>query len=414
MTRPFEQVASALLSLDPERIVPGLERTREALRRLGDPHVGRTRWCIIAGTNGKGSTAAFLDAICRADGRRTALYTSPHLERVTERMRFGGAEIGEEDFARLGERVLEVVAGGVPLSFFEALTVTAFLWFAEVEPEIGVLEVGLGGRWDATNVVDPALSVLTTVGLDHTEWLGNDLWSIAREKAGVVRGGGVVVSGLPDALHPVVEAAVAGGRVVRIGRDVEGSLCGGRFSYRGLGAGIDDVLLGIGGHWQRHNATLAAAAAELLGAGGEAIARGLEDARWPGRYERIPGAPAIILDGAHNEQGARALAQTLAEDRLGRVILVAACRQDKDAGAILGALWPHVWAAVLTRVPGPKARQPQELAALAPGPLPGGVVEALDAEAALEGARALASPEDTILIAGSLYLVGALRPLVRR
>lgn len=414
----FEQVALAFASLDPDRIKPGLERTREALALLGDPHTSAgIRWCIVAGTNGKGSTAAFLDSICRAAGHHTALYTSPHLERVTERLRMDGAEIGGDDFARIGARVLAVIERGPQLSFFEALTVTAFLWFAERRPAIGVLEVGLGGRWDATNVVEPAVSVLTTIGLDHTDWLGNDLVTIAREKAGVVRAGGVVVSGLPDDLHSAaVVPALAEGRAVRPGRDVHGALSSGRFAYRGLGLQIDDVALGVPGLWQQHNATLAAAAAELMvpGLRGADLARGLTDARWPGRYERVPGTdPAVYLDGAHNEQGAAALALTLLQDPPpGRVVLVSACRRDKDPASILAPLWPHLWAAVLTWVPGPRSRPPDELRAGVPGPLPGGIVEAENPAAALAAARALARPGDTILVAGSLYLAGAVRSLL--
>ena len=447
MTPPaFDDVHRAFAALNPDRIKPGLERTQAALAVLGDPHrAPGITWVIIAGTNGKGSTSAFLDAVCRAAGRTTAHYTSPHLEHLTERIKLDGAAIGEADFARLGARVLEVVEGGVPLSFFEALTVTAFLWYAERRPEIGVLEVGLGGRWDATNVADPALAVLTTIGLDHTDWLGDDLVTIAREKAGVVRPGGLVVSGLPDDLHEAaVVPALGGGRAVRPGRDVHGALrraagagaAGAAeaaagvaheatplFTYDGLRLRVTGVPLGIGGAWQQHNATLAAAAAELLlpDLTAAQLEAGLTAARWPGRYERLAGtgpgtgAPLLLLDGAHNEQGAEALASSLATDPpQGRIILVAATRQDKDPTPILAALWPHLHAAVLTWVPGPKSRPPDALAAAAPPtPLPGGVTTAPDPAAALATARVLATPADTILVAGSLYLVGAVRTLAR-
>lgn len=337
-------------------------------------------------------------------------------------MKVDGAEIGGEDFARLGARVLDVVAAGVPLSFFEALTVTAFLWMAERRPQIGVLEVGLGGRWDATNVVHPALSVLTTVGLDHTDWLGSDLVTIAREKAGVVRPGGVVVSGWPDDLHEAaVVPALGEGRAVRPGRDVRGALVDGAFEYDGLRLRVSGATPGIAGAYQGHNATLAAAAAELLlpDLTAEALAAGLEAARWPGRYERAvgtgpgTGGPLLLLDGAHNEQGAEALAASLrASPPPGRVILIAATRADKDPAAILPHLWPFAHAAILTWVPSPKSRPPQALAAAAPTtPLPAGVHVAADPTAALALARELATPADTILAAGSLYLVGAIRAL---
>ena len=415
MSMTAEQVHRAFTALDPDRIQPGLSRTLAALAALGNPHQAPgTRWILVAGTNGKGSTSAFLDSILRAAGHRVGLYTSPHLVRVNERMKVDGLDIPDTDFARIGARVLAFIAGGPTLSYFEALTVLAFAWFAERQVELGVLEVGLGGRLDATNVVTPTVSIVTTIGYDHTDWLGNDLVTIAREKAGVIRPGGVVVSGLPDDLHDAaVVPAVAGGRIVRAGHEVRGELEAGRYDYRGLYASCRAVSLGIPGSYQASNATLAAAAAELVlpGLDPATVQRGLEQARWPGRYELLPDCrPRILLDGAHNEAGARALAASLTSSAPGgRLILVTACRKDKDPAAILAPLWPHLHAAIVTTIEAAKLRPTHEVAAAAAPSLPGGVFEEPDVAAAIQRARAIAGPDDTILVAGSLYLVGAVR-----
>ncbi len=364
----------------------GLARVATALERLGDPHARVGRVAHIGGTNGKGSTAAMLEAMLRRDGRRTGLFTSPHLSRFTERIRVDGREADPAALAERYGRVMAVAPEG--LTFFEQVTVLALLTFAEEATEALVLEVGLGGRLDATNVVDAEVAVITGVALDHEDVLGHDLEAIAREKAGIFKAGRVAIvgeGGEPQAVPLLeAEARARGADLRRAGRDVP-----------------EGWRIGLPGPHQAANAACALAAAEALGVPEAARRAGLEEARWRGRLEEIDG---VLLDAAHNPQAARALAAALAGDPRPRVLLVAVS-SDKDAAAILGPLVPGARAVVVTQAPVARARPAVELGALVPTAL----VEP-DLERALALARELAAPGGGLVVAfGSIFLVGELR-----
>jgi dihydrofolate synthase/folylpolyglutamate synthase len=371
----------------------GLERVRGALAALGEPH-RRLPAVQIAGTNGKGSTAAMTESILRAAGVRTGLYTSPHLSRFTERIRVAGREADGDRLAALDARI---AATGVPLTYFEVATVLAFLLLAEEGVEIAVLETGLGGRLDAVTTCEPVATAITSIAMDHMEYLGGTLAEIAREKAGIIKAGVPCFVGAlpPEADAEIARAAAAApAPLARLGRELA----------------APDVPIALLGAHQRANAALAVAlAATALGRPlpPDAIARGLADVRWPGRLERVGGD--VVLDCAHNVEGALALAAALPELAGERpVALVTSIVQGKDAGAILGALAPHVSAIVATASRNPRALRAADLADLARPLCP--ITRAVaDPFVALADARRLAGPGGLVAVAGSIFLVGELR-----
>ncbi|HEY4379122.1 MAG TPA: folylpolyglutamate synthase/dihydrofolate synthase family protein [Acidobacteriaceae bacterium] len=431
-----------------------LDHMRVLARALGDPQ-RRFPAILIAGTNGKGSTAATLASILTAAGYRTGLYTSPHLTRVTERIRIGASadrhvsleEIPEDTFARLYFRVDDaaraLVSSGElphPPSFFETLTALAFLHFAEAGVEIAVLEVGLGGRLDATNIVEPLLSVITDIALDHQEYLGNTIAEIAREKAGILREDGTLITlpQHPEANQAIGEVAVAMG-VMGInaadylpGRTMaEGAAAAGPLAPNHYDLSVHNERLQVrsplaGRHQQRNLALAIAAAVELrnrstgmagtmFAVTGEAIERGIAATRWPGRLEFVP--PNLVLDVAHNPAGAwtlRAAIATMPEERPRTLIF--SCLRDKDLTEISRILFPlfdstagrprdHI---VLAPIANPRAASLEELLAAARA-LEVPAESAPTAAEALELARQLTPADGVILATGSIYLVGALR-----
>ncbi|MGY2895729.1 bifunctional folylpolyglutamate synthase/dihydrofolate synthase [Deinococcus sp. UYEF24] len=388
---------------------PGLGRVRELLRRLGDPQ-DQFRTVLVAGTNGKGSVAAVLSALLNAGGRRTGLFTSPHLTRFSERFVAGGQELsGPLVHAALSRVRPHADATGA--SFFEIVTALGCLLFAEAGVEDAVMEVGLGGRLDATNALEPVLSVVTGIGLDHTAILGDTLEQIAAEKAGILRAGRPAVIGVQAELLPILDAT--GADLWALDREA-------RFHADSLGwdgwqmntaspsgpLAFQTPLLGRHG---ARNAALAVLAAQRLGVSEAAILAGVADARWPGRLERLPWRGGqVLLDGAHNPDGARALRQALIELGVGKVPMVFGAAQDKDAADMLGELKGVMSELILTRsLLSPRASTPAELAAL----LPELNVPVRLAETPAEALATL--PAGGLgVVCGSLYLVGEVRPLL--
>ncbi len=387
----------------------GLERIARVLGGLGDPQ-RRYASIHLAGTNGKGSTAAMLAACLREAGLRTGLYTSPHLCRFSERIQVDGREIPPDRVATLLERVLALDPA---LTFFEAATAIGLLHLAEEGVEVAVVETGLGGRLDATNVVAPRVSVITRLGLDHQELLGPDLASIAREKAGIIKAGTPVVAA---AAEPEAEAvlharcAEVSAPLLLEGRDFEVTAAEDGASYRGQRGSLAGLALALRGEHQQGNAALCLAALEVLGERGPripeaAIRRGLAAVRWPGRLEWIG---EHLLDGAHNPAGARVLARYL-EGQGRPLVVVAGILGPKDPAAVLAPILPHASALILTRPRSARALPPGELAAAARGlGYPGRITEAPGLEAALAGVK----ESGPVLITGSLYLVGEARALL--
>jgi dihydrofolate synthase/folylpolyglutamate synthase len=373
----------------------GLGRVRTALGRLGDPQ-RRFAAVQIAGTNGKGSTAAMAEAILRAAGFRTGLYTSPHLARFTERIRVAGQEADGERLAALDGRV---AATGVPLTYFEIATALGFLTFAEAGVEVAVLETGLGGRLDAVTTAEPLATAITSIGLDHQAYLGDTLAAIAREKAGILKPNVRCFLGrLPDeaAREIAARAREVGAPLAHLGRDFSAP------------AGP----LALPGPHQRDNAALAVAlaraAADRLGRplADAAIAEALARTSWPGRLERI--GDDVLLDCAHNADGARALAAALPALAAGRrVVLLMSVASDKNPRAIFEALGPLAHTLVATRSDSPRALPPEALALEAARTISRRVVVA-DPLAALEEARQRAAG-GLVVVCGSMFLVGPLR-----
>jgi dihydrofolate synthase/folylpolyglutamate synthase len=412
-----------------------LAHMRAILRELGDPQ-RRFKSVLIAGTNGKGSTAATLASILRAAGHRTGLYTSPHLLRVNERIRINGEEISEEQFGGIHERVEAVSrrlveAGELPWhpSFFEVLTAMAFYYFAGAGVEIAVLEVGMGGRLDATNVVEPVISVITDIALDHQKFLGDTITQIAGEKAGIIRPGGVVVT-LPQ--HPEANDVI-GNAIAERGahalsavpyvppvapgaKEVPGVAPNGvRTSYplRVMGEEIvvDSPLVG---RHQLRNVALAIAAAEALSRTGfpvtaRDIERGIRETRWPGRFQRIAAtahSPEIILDVAHNPAGAWALRSALSEYAGERpLVLVFGVMRDKAVREMAEILFPLAEHVIATRAENPRSTSPDEIrdAAARTGVE---IVTEPTVAAALARASDLVERDGIAVVTGSIYIVG--------
>jgi dihydrofolate synthase / folylpolyglutamate synthase len=390
---------------------PGLERIEALLDALGRPERAYTL-AQIGGTNGKGSVASMLAAILRAQGRRVGLYTSPHLVSFRERIRVD-AEAIAEDAVVDGVEALGTQIARLDASVFEATTALALDHFARERVEIAVLEVGLGGRFDSTTVGAPAVSVLTSIDLDHQEVLGDTVTAIASDKSHIIRSGTALAAAQAPEVNAILDAraAAVGVPLLREGRELAvrvraRTLDGQRLDLAGPGWREDDVTIHLLGTYQPANALLAVAAARVLGAGEKAIRQGLARARWPGRFDvrPRPGGGWLVMDGAHNPAGARALAQSL-ETYFGGAptTFVLGMLRDKDAAGILAPLLGRARRVVLTASRNPRAAAPGDLRALVPASLPVTVADSV-AEALALAERERATP--ILCVAGSLSVVG--------
>jgi dihydrofolate synthase/folylpolyglutamate synthase len=413
--------AEILASLEGRGIRLELAPFRRLLAALGEPQLAAPA-AIVAGTNGKGSVVALLDAALAAAGYRALAATSPHLVSPHERIRIAGADVSEPTLADALERVLAAATPATHPTYFEALVAATFLAGAEAGVDLLLLEVGLGGRLDATNASEPVVSTVTRIGLDHTAELGSTLAAIAAEKAGVFRAGRAAVVARQPAAADAALARAAAGAGARL-RRVESTVTVVAAEFRGLaGHALElatdraryrfDLAL-AGAHQVDNAATALAAAEELAGAGfarldSDAIARGFAAARWPCRLEALAagdGRATVLLDAAHNPDGCAALAAFL--DRLGRPFtLLFGALADKDLDGMLPPLAARAARVVLTRPDSPRAADPAALAARLGKRVAAALVEP-DPARALELARA-AGPE-LVVACGSLYLVGRLR-----
>jgi dihydrofolate synthase/folylpolyglutamate synthase len=410
--RSLQDWLQALERLHPRPIELGLERVarvRAALRlQLAMPLF------VVAGTNGKGSVCGYLDAMLRAAGFRTGLYTSPHLLRYNERLRIDGVETPDPAWVQAFEQV-EHARGDVSLTYFEFGTLAAALLLAEAKLDAAVLEVGLGGRLDAVNVFDADCAVITSIDLDHMQFLGDTREAIGFEKAGILRGGTPAICADPDPPASVLAHAQAiGAPLARLGVDFGYRPGHQQWSYwgaRGNRAGLPHPAL-RGAH-QLGNAAAAIAALEALHerlpVDMHAIRNGLVSVSVPGRYQVLPGRPAIVLDVAHNAHAARALAHTLAAHKgHARTLAVFGMLADKDIGAVIAALRDrvHVWYGA--GLEGERGIAPQRLAALLAAHDPGKPAHLFDSPAsAFAHARSAASDDDRILVVGSFLTVTA-------
>jgi dihydrofolate synthase/folylpolyglutamate synthase len=390
-------------------MAPGLERIEALLTSLGHPE---TRFTLaqIGGTNGKGSTASMLASMLKAAGHRVGLYTSPHLVSFRERIRVNGEPIAEDAVVD-GIDALGTQIARVDATMFEAATALALDHFAQEGVDVAVLEVGLGGRGDATTVGKPAVTVLTRIDVDHEMWLGRTIESIADAKAAIIRSGTAISSAQRPEARAIIEARAAdvGVPLLVEGRDLHvrmraSGLEGQRIDCAGPGWVLDDLSMALLGLHQPSNALAAVAAARVLGVDDAAIRTGLARARWPGRLQIVRRAPWTILDGAHNPDGARALAASLAAlFGPARITFVLGVYADKDVRGIVEALTPLAARFILTRAANERAADPASLAALVgrdtPHTVTASVAEALSLAAA-------SSTTPIVCVAGSLAVVG--------
>jgi dihydrofolate synthase/folylpolyglutamate synthase len=383
----------------------GLDRIQQLLDALGNPE-RRCRWVHVAGTNGKGSTCAMIEAGLRRAGLRTGLYTSPHLIEPVERIQISGETISHGLFAEMfsevhetAERMLE--AGDLDLhpTYFETVTAMAFLFFGRADLDLAVLEVGLGGRLDATNIVTPVLAVITPIAMDHEMFLGDTLAKIASEKAGILKPDVPAVFSLQEPAAERVLLERASGPVT-LSRDwpishLELDSRGSRFVVGNL-----EVQCPLAGEHQVENARTAAIALHQLGVSAEGIA----DTRWPGRLERIAEEPEVILDGAHNVAGTEALVRYIRRFYSGRKIwMVYGVMRDKSVAEMTTLLFPLADRVILTRPDNSRALDPRNISA------PGATITSSVAEAITLVRQA---PKDAVvLITGSLFVVGEARAL---
>ena len=396
-----------------------LDRMNQAVALFDHPEK-RFPSIHIAGTNGKGSTAAMLHRILSLAGYRTALYTSPHLVSFTERIRVGDEEIRPNEVVEIAEEIEKRTASaGIGLTFFEFITVLAFVYFARQRVKIAVIEVGLGGRLDATNLITPLVSVITTISKDHEAYLGSDLLSIAREKGGIIKPSVPVVCGaVSGEVRELLKKIAADNRSPAYFLSSGYSFFlkdEGLFDYTGMTERLPNLSLALRGRHQRANAAAALAALELASrnfpVSEQAIREGLKTVSWPGRFELVGENPTILLDGAHNGEGVKALAQAIQEFRKGESVkFLFASMADKDWRLMLDTLVPVAREFVLTRVDMDRSADPRDLAAYLGQRVPFQL--APDARAGLDALLRGADPSDTLVVAGSLYLLGEIRPLL--
>ncbi|MGD1995422.1 MAG: folylpolyglutamate synthase/dihydrofolate synthase family protein [Anaerolineae bacterium] len=411
-----------------ERYTPetlDLSRVQRLLDAVGNPHL-TYRAVHIAGTKGKGSTAAMMESTLRAAGFRTGLYTSPHLHTFRERIRVGTALISRERVVSLAEELRPLIAEIPGVTTFEAITAMAFMHFARQQVDVLVAEVGLGGRLDATNVLVPEVAVITSLSLDHTYLLGDTLPQIAREKAGIVKSGVPVVSApqRPEAIHVIEEISHARqAPLVEVGRDWTWDpgpfdLEGQSFAARRVRDGGDELAgeywIPLLGRHQLENATTGLAALEALRERGfdlprAAVETGLHDVTWPGRMEVLDQDPLVVVDCAHNPYSARSLREALGEwfpDR--RWVLVYGASEDKDIAGMLAVLLPITDYLIVTRSEHPRAASPVELADIVAS-VGGGAEVAVNVPRALQRALLTAEPGSGLLFTGSIFLVAEAR-----
>ncbi len=409
----YEDSVKSLYGLQKFGIKFGLSKTENLLQAFGNPHVGQ-RYIHLAGTNGKGSTAAFMASVLREAGLRVGLYTSPHLVRFTERFLINGKEMTEQEAHGLIQEMKSIFSAEEPPTCFEATTAMALVYFARENTDIAIMEVGMGGRLDATNIIHPMVSGITNISMEHREYLGNTLVEVAREKAGIIKEGVELVTAAtqPEVLGLFeTTARKKGAPFYRVGKEIRYRSSAGGLSFYGRKWRMEKLRLGLTGKFQARNSALALGMLEVLHDKGiqipeTAIRDGMLKVTWPGRMQIVGRNPTIMLDGAHNPGAAKALADSIGEESgYRRIILVVGIMGDKE---IVKVLRPTVSLADYVFY-----TQPAYWRAAAPEVLmqkaaflgkPGETVPELSA--AIAKAKEMAGPEDLILITGSLFTVG--------
>jgi len=411
----YDEIVAHIFSRGRFGMKPGLERVTEILSRLGNPH-RELNIVQIAGTNGKGSSGAFLAAIMTAAGYRTAFFSSPHLSDFAERFRIDGAWIGQPQLAATAEEVLAVAPAEA--TFFEIVTAIAFLCFAREKVDLAIMEAGMGGRWDATNVAASLLSIITPVSFDHCDYLGDTLAAIAAEKAGIIKPGRPVVVASQEAAALTVIRQTAADKAAPLllhGTDFAAERSAAGLAFTGSGRSFL-CQPALQGRFQAGNAAVAIAAALTLAADGfrvsdAACQAGIAAAAWPGRLELFPGKPPVLLDGAHNPAGAIALSESLVDYRYRRLFMVIGVMADKSWQEML---LPLLGSAELVVAVSPALDRSLPAGELAEFCRSRGcaAVAAGDVAAGLVQAQRLAAEDDLVLVTGSLFTAGEARALL--
>jgi dihydrofolate synthase / folylpolyglutamate synthase len=408
----YKEAIQYLYSLQKFGIKFGLSKTSNIMKALGNPHRGQ-KYIHIAGTNGKGSVSAMLESILMKAGMKVGFYSSPHLVRFTERFRINGKEIPRARTVELVNELMSVIDPSEPPTFFEATTAMALSLFADEETDIAIMEVGMGGRLDSTNIIKPLVSVITNITLEHQDFLGNRLIDIAGEKAGIIKKGVDLVTAVTqpsviELFKGICEEKKTAFR--RIGKDFKYRSTDQGISYFGMKRRLKGLRPGLLGRYQNSNTALALAVIETLETKGcriseKNIAEGLRDTVWPGRMQIISREPLVMVDGAHNPGAARVLADSIARFPHDRLIAVMGIMGDKDINNIIRLISPVADYIICTKPDYYRAADPgrimNEVSAT------GKKGEAVDSlSKAIEKAKAMASPRDLILITGSLFTVG--------
>jgi dihydrofolate synthase/folylpolyglutamate synthase len=417
----YDKALSYLYDLQKYGIKFGLSSTSNLLARLGNPHKN-LKAIHIAGTNGKGSTAAMLSAILARIGMRVGLYTSPHLVWFNERFRINDQDVNDREIMDVFLRVKDVVDERQPPTFFEMTTAMALSLFAEKAVDWTILEVGMGGRLDATNVIQPQITIINNVALDHQEFLGFTLGRIAREKAGIIKKGVPLITAVkqPVALAVIKERCSAlDASCYRVGQQIKVRSRGERcFSYRGLKWRLENVQLPLAGRHQLLNAATALGALEVLEQLGrlhpitaQEVQEGLRKTRWPGRLEWFSQHPPVLLDGAHNNAGVVSLRKALQEEyTYKRLIIVLGIMADKDLRGMLHKLAPLADHIILTHPRYERAAEPESLREAA-GEFANRTELIRSVRQALKRAITLATSEDLVVVTGSLYFIGEVKEI---
>jgi dihydrofolate synthase/folylpolyglutamate synthase len=409
----YKDAVQYLYSLQKYGIKFGLSKTSDILKKFGNPHVGR-RFIHIAGTNGKGSVAAMMESVLIKAGYKVGFYSSPHLVRFTERFRINRQEIPFEKASKIIAELRRKIDKDNPPTFFEAATALALIYFAREKTDIDIMEVGMGGRLDATNIIVPDVSVITNISLEHQFFLGSTLTAIAGEKAGIIKKGIDVITAatqkkVVDLFQEICKQRKA--RLWILGKDIRYRSMGSRLNYYGFNRRLKDLEPCLKGKFQRRNASLALAALEILEKKGisissEDIREGLKDAYWPGRMHTVSRDPLIILDGAHNPDAIRILSESIEKGiNYKRLILVLGIMADKDTGRIIKKITPLADYTIFSRPEYYRSAEPEDLMKKASGFMKNG--EAIHSlRKAIDKARSMAGPDDLVLITGSLFTVG--------
>jgi len=409
----YKKAVQYLYGLQKYGIKFGLSKTSNIMKAMGNPHHGQ-KYIHIAGSNGKGSVAAMLESILIRSGLKVGFYSSPHLVRFTERFRINKLEISPGKAEAIIKELRDIINSDQPPTFFEVTTAIALTYFTREETDIAIMEVGMGGRLDATNVINPLVSVITNIALEHQFFLGSRITDIAGEKAGIIKNGVDLVTAVTQPqviqlIKDICEKKKATFR--RIGKDIRYRTSGSGFNYYGLKRRFNGIELGLNGRFQNRNAALALAVIEILETKGfkissRHITEGLKNTAWPGRMQIMSRNPIIILDGAHNTGAISELTDSIQRDfTYKRLILVIGIMEDKDIRKIFYKIVPSADYVIYTSPDYYRSANPEILMKSASNMGKQGEIVSVISEA-IDRAKEIAGPQDMILITGSLFTVG--------